>query len=372
MAEPLKKYFDERVPQTIAVQISSVWPEFPSDTFLRDALVDYEALGLMDRGRQIARSLRAHLPSAYPEALTILLRSVGDRPQRTEGDGGMASFLYLPHLQFVEIHGVRDFEPSMRALHFLTQRFTGEYAVRPFLERYEEEALAVLRQWAHDPDPQVRRLVSEGTRPRLPWAGRLRRFQEDPGPVLELLELLRDDADAAVRRSVANNLNDIGKDHPERLLDVAREWIVGAGEQRQALIRHALRSLIKAGNPAALKILGFEPSAGIQLTVPRLEPAEVRRGEAIEIAFDLRNAAPTAQLLLVDLRVHYRKANGSTSPKVFKLRTVELPSGAVTSFRKRLSLADLTTRRHHPGVHRVEALINGVPATVGDFDLVDA
>ncbi len=372
MAEPLKNYFDERVPQTIAAQISAVWPEFASEAFMRDSLSDYEALGLMDRGRQIARSLRTHLPTAYREALTILLRSVGGRPQRTDGDGGMASFLYLPHLQFVELHGIDDFEASMQALHFLTQRFTGEYALRPFLDRYEQEALAVLREWAHDPDPHVRRLVSEGTRPRLPWAGRLRRFQEDPTPVLELLELLRDDPDSTVRRSVANNLNDIGKDHPERLLVVARKWVDGAGEERLALLRHALRTLVKAGNSEALKILGFTRAKGVELVDRRLEPAAVRRGEAVEIAFDLRNAAPTAQHLLVDLRVHYRKANGSTSPKVFKLRSVELPSGEVVSFRKRLSLADLTTRRHHAGVHRVEALINGIPEVVGEFHLADA
>jgi 3-methyladenine DNA glycosylase AlkC len=214
MAEPLKNHFDERVPRTIATQIAGVWPAFGGDQFLSDVLQAYDDLGLMDRGRHIARTLRKHLPDAYPEALGILLRSIGDRPARTEGDGGMASFLYLPHVQFVEEFGLEDFEASLNALYVLTQRFTGEFSVRPFIERYEAESLALLEQWTQDSNAHVRRLVSEGTRPRLPWAARLRRFQEDPAPVLSLLERLRDDPEEFVRRSVANNLNDIGKDHP--------------------------------------------------------------------------------------------------------------------------------------------------------------
>lgn len=367
MAEPLKNYFDERVPRAIARQVAGAWPAFQDDAFLRGTLEGYDDLGLMDRGRHIARTLRKHLPDSYPEALGILLASIGERPPRTEGDGGMASFLYLPHVQFVEEFGLEHFETSMNALHLLTQRFTGEFSVRPFIDRYEAESMALLARWTRDPSPHVRRLVSEGTRTRLPWASRLRRFQKDPTPVLALLEALRDDPEAFVRRSVANNLNDIGKDHPGILIEVARRWMTDASADRRALVRHALRSLVKQGNQEALAVLGYGEWAATQLGEVNIAPEVVVKGQAVTIEFEVRSASSSLQSVLVDLRVHYVKANGSTSPKVFKLKAVKLPAGGSASFRKRLSIADLTTRRHHAGTHRVEALVNGRVEPLGQF-----
>lgn len=367
MAEPLKNYFDDRVPRAIALQIAVVWPGFRAEAFVADVLDGYGALGLMDRGRHIARVLRRHLPGDYPEALEILLRSVGERPSRTEGDGGMASFLYLPHVCFVAEFGLDDFDASTRALYVLTQRFTAEFSIRPFIERYERETLALLHEWAGDPDVHVRRLVSEGTRPRLPWAGRLRRFQKDPAPVLALLERLRDDPEPYVRRSVANNLNDIGKDHPEALVDVARRWMVDASEERRALVKHALRSLVKQGHPEALAILGFGGSAAAAIEDVRITPDPVAKGGKVTVEFFVRSTSPRVQNLLVDFRIHFVKANGNASPKVFKMKAVDLPAGGAASFRKTVSLADLTTRRHYPGEHRVEALLNGRVEPLGSF-----
>ncbi|MDO9583312.1 MAG: DNA alkylation repair protein [Desulfomicrobium sp.] len=326
----------------------------------------------MDRGRRIARTLRKHLPDSYPEALSILLASIGERPPRTESDGGMASFLYLPHVQFVEEFGLEHFEASMNALHLLTQRFTGEFSVRPYIDRYEAESMALLARWTRDPNPHVRRLVSEGTRPRLPWASRLRRFQKDPTPVLTLLEALRDDPEEFVRRSVANNLNDIGKDHPGILIEVARRWMTDASTDRRALVRHALRFLVKRGNPDALAVLGYGEGAAIELGEVKIAPEVVAKGQTVTIEFAVRSASSSLQKVLVDLRVHYVKANGSTSPKVFKLKALELPAGGSASFKKRLSIADLTTRRHHAGTHRVEALVNGRIEPLGQFVVAES
>jgi hypothetical protein len=215
----------------------------------------------------------------------------------------------------------------------------------------------------------VRRMVSEGTRPRLPWAARLRRFQEDPAPVIALLEALRDDPEEFVRRSVANNLNDIGKDHPDILIDVARRWMVDASPERRRLIRHALRSLVKQGHLQALDILGYGQAAAIEVARAGISPRRARKGEAVAIQFGIRSTSRRPQRILVDLRVHYAKANGKTSPKVFKLRALDLAAGETASFSKRLSLADLTTRKHHPGTHRIDALINGTAHALGDFVL---
>ena len=370
MAEALKASFDERVPRAIARQIEAVWPAFRSRKFLADVLTNYETLELMDRGRSIGDALGRHLPQDFPEALDIVMRSIEVPRVRPYPAGGMSSFYYLPHTSFIAQRGLGHFDESMRAQHRLTQLFTAEFSIRPFIQRYEAEALAVLRNWASDPSHHVRRLVSEGTRPRLPWASRLPRFQKNPAPVIELLELLKDDPEIYVRRSVANNLNDIGKDHPDLLVKVAKRWMKGASDERRAIVQHALRSLVKLGNPEALAILGFRTVSGIRIGRATITPARARLGSSVAISFDVTNTAPESQRLLVDLRVFFVKARGESSPKVFKLKSVLLDPRKTASFRKTITLAELTTRKHYPGTHRVEALVNGKAFTIGSFELV--
>lgn len=372
MAEPLRTYFNVDVARTVARQIAAVWPPFEADAFVADVLNGFEELGLMERGRHIAQKLRHHLPADYREAIGILLRSCGERPARTDGDGGMSSFLYLPHVCFVAEYGLDHFDASMQAQHALTQRFTAEFSIRPFIERYPERTLAVLREWAADPDAHVRRLVSEGTRPRLPWAGRLRELQRDPRPVLELLELLRDDPHEMVRRSVANNLNDIGKDHPDLLVQVASRWLEDAPAERRRLVTHALRSLVKQGHAGALALLGAGTEAAVALESVRITPARTSIGGKVAITLGIRSTSDEAQRIVADLRVHYVKANGSTSPKVFKLRTADVGPGEVLACRKQVSLRDMSTRRHYPGEHRVELLLNGRAIALGAFTLAGA
>ena len=256
MAYQLKDQFGESAPRAIAQMIRAVHPDFPQADFLRDVSLGYGPMSLTGRGFHIAAAMRKHLPADYPRAVAILLESASQAHEH-RASGGMAAFLYMPHLFFVAQHGLDHFEDSMRAQHALTQRFTAEYSIRAFLEKHPERTLALLREWTRDPSPHVRRLVSEGTRPRLPWAPRLRAFQKDPQPVLELLELLRDDPELYVRRSVANNLNDIGKDHPALLSTVARRWLRGATPERQWVIKHALRSAVKRADAGALAALGF-------------------------------------------------------------------------------------------------------------------
>jgi 3-methyladenine DNA glycosylase AlkC len=367
MAEPLKNHFDERVPRTIAEQLASVWPDFQPEAFVAHVLEGYEPLSLMERGRHIARSLRRFLPRDFPAAVDILVSSVGERPRRTTGDGGMASFLYLPHVNFVAEFGLDHFDVSMEALYVLTQRFTAEFSIRPFIERHEHASLDRLSKWAADPNPYVRRLVSEGTRPRLPWAARLRRFQEDPMPVIALLERLKDDPEEMVRRSVANNLNDIGKDHPALLVEIAGTWMLDASEERKALVRHALRSLVKKGHPEALAVLGYGDEAVVAIENVRFTPEAVTMGEKVKVEFEVRGQKKRTQLVLVDLRIHFVRANGAGSPKVFKLRTMELAHNETMRCRKTISFADLTTRRHYAGEHLVEILVNGRAEPIGSF-----
>lgn len=369
MAEPLKNQFGPAVPRKIAAQIQAVHPDFDGDGFLAAALDGYEPLDLMARGRAIARALRRFLPADYRAAIEVLLASLGPRAGSPEGGGGMASFFYLPHTQFVAEFGLDDLETSLRAQYELTQRFTAEFSIRPFLDRYPEAVLARLALWATDPNPAVRRLVSEGTRPRLPWASRLRALQADPGPALALLEFLKDDPDPAVRRSVANHLNDIGKDHPELLVAVARRWSAGASPERRALLRHALRSAVKRGEAAALAIVGFGAPAEVAVRRPRVSPERVPRGGKVELSCEIVSRSAESQRILVDFRVHYRKASGRAHAKVFKWTVLELGPGQSASLRKALSLAERTTRKHYPGRHEVELLVNGRVEPLGAFDL---
>ena len=349
--------------------IAAVYPRFDSRRFVRDCLRGYDELALMARGWKIADALRAHLPADFPEAIEILMRSLGPPADSKQGDG-MAPFLYMPHAFFVARYGLDHFEPSMRAQYEITRRFTAEFSIRPFLERHREATLTRLAEWARDPDPHVRRLVSEGTRPRLPWAPRLADFQRDPAPVLALLELLKDDPEIYVRRSVANNLNDIGKDHSERLFETARRWQAGADANRRWLVKHALRSAVKRGEPGALRALGFgASSAAIVVRRATITPKSPARGGQVVVGVEVRNSGKRRARAIVDLRIHFVKANGRTSPKVFKLRAVDLAPGEAASLSKKISLAELTTRRHHPGRHAVDAVIDGRPVPIGSFVL---
>jgi 3-methyladenine DNA glycosylase AlkC len=369
MAEPLKNHFGADVPATLAAMILAVHPRFPVKAFLRDALDGYEDLSLTARGWHLARVLRQHLPDDYPNAIAVLLASTSQPVNRTVATG-MGAFLFMPHCFFVAEFGLDHFEASMQAQYVLTQRFTAEFSIRPYLIHHPEATLKQLRQWAADPSEHVRRLVSEGTRPRLPWAMRLPAFQADPAPVIELLELLKDDPALYVRRSVANNLNDIGKDNPAVLAGVAQRWLKNATPEREWIVRHALRWAVKQGDPAALKVLGFGKAAQVQIRDASITPKRSQIGGAVTIAFDIHNPLARAQDLMVDLAVHYVKAGGKTSAKVFKLKALNLAAGETAGLHKKLSLAQMTTRKHFAGLHRVEAIVNGQAFELGYFAII--
>ena len=371
VAPTLKSYFGRETVERIAALISAVHPAFPAAAFVADAARGLASRELLARGDHVAAALRRHLPPDYREAVGILTRSLGPELGADGFEGlGMAPFVYLPYVAFVREWGLRDFDASMAAQHALTRRFTAEWSIRPFLDAEPERTLAVLRAWAEDPSPHVRRLVSEGTRPRLPWAPRLRRFGRDPRPALALLERLRDDPSPYVRRSVANHLNDVGKDHPDLLVETCRRWLHGATPERRKLVAHALRSLVKQGHREALALLGHGAAPRVAVRGARVEPDRARVGESVRFRATLASRSRAAQRLAVDLAVHYVKANGAARPKVFKLRVVELAPGGAVELGKTLSLAQMSTRRHHAGVHEVDLLVNGVRLPAARFEIV--
>lgn len=363
MAPQLKHFFDAGRARALAAELHAAWPDFPRERFVGEASTGLDELELMDRAAHFARALRSSLPPDFEAAVDVLLRSAGPALGHLDG-AGLEPFHYLPHLRFIADHGLDHFEASMRAQHLLTQRFTAEFSIRAFLERHPERTLTRLAEWVTDPSHHVRRLVSEGTRPRLPWAPRLRRFQQDPTATLALLERLKDDPELYVRRSVANHLNDIGKDHPALLLDVAERWMVDAPPERAWIVTHALRSSVKKGDPRALAIRGF--AGGEAVTVrSTISPASIRLGEAFLVQVELSNDSAAPLRAVVDLVVSFVKANGGTKPKVFKGRDLELSPGQRATVSKSVSTADLSTRKHYAGEHVVDVQINGRATRVG-------
>ena len=376
MAESLQNLIASEDPARLAAMLQRAWWRFPVQAFLADMDPGFSSLALMARGRRIAQALRRHLPANYADAVDVLVRSMGPpmgldaAGEPDAGDRPHSGFFYLPHSLFIAENGLGHFALSMQAQHALTQRFTAEFSLRRYLEHHQDATLEQLARWTADPSAHVRRLVSEGARPRLPWAPRLSAFVRDPSPTLPLLEALKDDPSSYVRRSVANHLNDIGKDHPAALARVARDWLAGAPPARQRLVRHALRHAVKRGDPQALSALGLGHAVQLAVRGLEIEPARPRVGETVTIAFDLHNRQKTAQRAVADLRVHYVKASGGTAPKVFKLAEVALPAGGTQRLHKKLSLTQMTTRKHYPGAHRAELLLNGRAVPLGEFDLL--
>jgi 3-methyladenine DNA glycosylase AlkC len=372
MATSLKDFFSPALVKRLAADLVRVHPGFPERQFVRRAAAGLEELELLDRGRHIARVLAAHLPPAYPDAVAVLLRSLG--PEHATGEllgAGMAPFFYFPHTVLVAERGLDHFDLSMRAQYELTKRFSAESSIRPYIGRYPERTLTVLRKWTRDPNPHVRRLVSEGTRLRLPWAARVPWLDSHPERVLQLLELLKDDPSTLVRRSVANNLNDLGKVRPDLLAAAAAAWLEDASPERRALVEHALRSAVKRGNANALRILGYGGKAAVSVESVRFDPARVPIGGRVSMSFTLRSRSHRLQAILVDVAVHFVKVRGAAA-KVFKIGRLELPPRGTVVLQTRFSLAVHTTRVPQPGRHAVDVLLNGEARRVGSFQVTRA
>ena len=364
----LRDFYTGTVIRDIARDLKRAQPSFPDRRFVTDALKGLAPLSLTGRAAHIAAAMRTHLPQDFAEAAGILERSLGPRHAGSD-TFGMAPFKYLPHTMYVAAHGLAHFEESMQLQCELTQRFSAEFSIRAFLIHHPEATYERLRLWARHEDVHVRRLVSEGSRPRLPWAQRLRHFQKDPAPVVALLEMLKDDPELYVRRSVANSLNDIAKDHPGIVVDTCRRWMKSATPDRAWIVSHALRSLVKQGHSGALALLGVGRAPRVRVDKVSIRPARVPLGGRVTCACTVTSVAKSAQDLLIDYQVHYVKANRGTSAKVFKGKRVTLsPAGAVP-FAVTVKLADLTTRKHHPGRHAIDLLVNGKPFPLGTFVL---
>jgi len=364
MGEPFKNLINAEVVRAIGHHLQRADAGLDRRGFEARALTGLDALELKARVLQVADALVATLPADVDRAAGLLEASLGppgagdDLGALRTSERGLAGWAVWPLTEAIARLAIDAPERGLAALHAMTQRLTAEFAIRPFIVRHPALCFATLARWATDPSAHVRRLVSEGSRPRLPWGLRLQALVLDPSPTLPLLAALQDDPSEYVRRSVANHLNDIAKDHPARVAEWLVRHLPGASAERRALLRHASRTLIKQGDPAVLAAWGLgQAFRGVAEWT--LAPARVTVGGELTLRLTLRSTAATRQRLMIDYAVHHMKANGSRSPKVFKGWALELGPREERALERRHSFKPITTRRYHPGAHTVDLRING-------------
>lgn len=364
----LKDFFDEDKVSQIGSDLVAVHPSFDKVGFIDQVMKGLTKLSLTERAWEITEAMWHFLPDDYEEVARIFMKTFA-LELRSERAEGMKGFYYMPFGNYVAKYGIDHFNVSMGLLREITIRFTSEFPIRPFLEKYPKRTLDVLSDWVNDPNVHIRRLVSEGSRPRLPWASRLRGFQKDPSSVIELLERLKEDPELYVRRSVANNLNDIGKDHPELVLDLLADWSMSKHPGTQWIIKHASRSLVKKGDRKALNLLGYDTNVKVELLDLQVEE-KVKLGDVLNFSFSILSNEKTSKDLMVDFVVHYMKANGKQAPKVFKLAKTRIRAGEYIKFSKKLLFKPITTRKYYQGRHAIEIQVNGTRFGKGEFELI--
>lgn len=348
-APALKEIFNLERLAHIAHETRQVYPAFDQARFLASAGHELDSLSLMQRLRRVSECLHQGLPQDFTVALPML-QSIAPRLN--------SRFVTLILPEYVARYGLAHFELAMQGLKFLTRFGTAEFAVRHFLRQDMARALEIMTAWSRDDNEHVRRLASEGSRPRLPWSFRLEPLVADPQPAAAILENLKADPSLYVRKSVANHLNDITKDHPDWVLARVAQWDLARPETAW-IVKHALRTLIKKGDRRALAVVGAGHTAQVRLHEVSITPQSLRLGDRLVLSFVLESTGSGPQRLVVDYAIHYMKQNGKTSAKVFKLKTLTLAEGERLRITRQQHIRDFTTRVHHAGRHGVDILVNG-------------
>lgn len=360
----LKDIFSKDALEKTAHAIKQEYPEFHSQIFVDKTWKTIRSLELKDRVREIARSLFTFLPQDFPQSVEILQQAL----KSEKNPNGVEGFLAWPFLQFVEDYGTKDFEAALNAIRTMTPIMSGEFAIRPFLLQFPEKTLAVLRSWATDENHHVRRLVSEGSRPLLPWGQQLPQLKMNPELSFDLLRQLKMSKELYVRKSIANHLNDISKNHPEKLLKELARWRNEdpTNENLEWIFRHALRTLLKKGHQPSLQFLGYRGSLA-KMKSFRLSPNRLQLGETLKMEAKLK--IEKSGSLMVDYAVHHKKANGKHVPKVFKWKKIQVKKGEEHSLEKNHPIKRITTRVYYSGSQYIEIFCNGISVGKAEFFL---
>lgn len=358
MPEPLKHLYSIELVESIANDCQQYYPEFDRSFFIKDVLLkDWKQLELKERMHRIAKTLGECLPTDYPQSIDILLKVA-------ENYSGLAHMCFP---DFVEQYGMQDFKISMMALEKLTAGSSSEFAIRPFIVKYPKKAMATMKKWSKSENKHIRRLASEGCRPRLPWAMALPEYKRDPSAVLKIILELINDESLYVRRSVANNLNDISKDHPEAVVNIATQYL-GQSKQTDWVIKHASRGLLKQGHKQVLTLFGYANASHVTVNKFNIDPV-VQCGEKLNFQFDVKTKYKNLGKLRIEFVIDFMKANGKMAGKIFKVCEGEYLSNQ-KSIAKYFSFKPISTRKYYLGKHRISILVNGDTLTSKNFELV--
>jgi len=356
MPEPLKNLYTESLINKLALCIQDQHPNFNAGKFTSSIFnEEWSQLELKQRMRHITQNLHHFLGLDYAQALPVLIHC----SQQFSGFETM----FFP--EYVELYGQQDFTGSMQALEIMTQFSSAEFAVRPFIIKQPERMMQQMLNWSFSDNKHIRRLASEGCRPRLPWAISLPAFKKDPSLIFPILENLKHDESQYVRRSVANNLNDISKDHPLLVIETAKNW-KEKSENIGSIVKHGCRTLLKQGQPEALALFGFKKPVHVNVTGFNCDDS-VKTGNTLQFQFNL-TSSKTLGACRIEYKIYFQKANGSLTPKVFKISEAVIPVN-MKKISKQHSFKVITTRKYYPGLHQLEIILNGQAMEKNNFYL---
>lgn len=353
----------------IAKSVALVVPGFNAKAFQRDAERGLDELELKARVHHLIAVLHRHYDLPFKKLSKHLqdLPEVWDRGSVADNKAGFAAW---PLIDYVAAHGLQYPKEALQTLEKLTPMFSAEFAIRPFIQQHTDFTYAKLLEWCEHPSEHVRRLASEGSRPRLPWGMRLPQFINNPEPLLGILQKLKTDESLYVRRSVANNLNDISKDNPDWMINLCESWLAEAHVHTDWIVKHALRSLVKAGDVRVFPLLGYAAKPGVVASEIQLGKKKIAVGDSIGFSCAI-NGGKKAQNLVVDYVIYFMKANGKLAPKVFKLKNIMLAANETVAISKNHSFRPISTRRYYAGMHQLAIQVNGKEVARSDFYLVD-
>ncbi|KOS08235.1 DNA alkylation repair protein [Flavobacterium akiainvivens] len=344
--------------------IHKVRPSFSPQDFISQVMnSDFEQMEWKERVKHTTKVLHRFMPANYSDAVVVLRKIVAEY-QHQAINGGLEHVIFP---DYIETYGLDYFETSVKAFDRITRFISCEFAVRPFIIRYGDAMIAEMLKFSQDPHPQVRRLASEGSRSRLPWAMAIPALKKDPTPLLPILENLKNDPSEMVRRSVANNLNDISKDNPQLLVHVAQEW-TGHSKETDAIVKHACRTLFKQGHPEIMALYGLDVNGLILLNF-QIHTTMVYMGNEMLFSFSLRNSVKTRKKVRLEYAIYFQKANRTLAKKVFKISEKMLEENQQTDISKKHSFRFITTRKYYAGLHQIAIIINGIEHDRLDFTL---
>jgi 3-methyladenine DNA glycosylase AlkC len=362
----LKDLYSPSFYKNLANTLAVVMPSFNKQRFIYQIFTDaFNDKELKARMRHTSEVLHGFIPADFRGAAKVIEKLIAQLKKSGTGEDSL-EYMFIP--DYIEVYGIDEFEPAADALEAVTQFVSCEFAVRPFILKYESRMISRMIKWSKHKNFKVRRLASEGSRPRLPWAMAIPFLKKDPASILPILESLKNDPSEWVRRSVANSINDIAKDHPDLVITLARKW-KGISKETDAIIKHGSRTLLKSGHAEILSHFGLKADQ-LHISAFRILTSKVSMGKELTFSFEVSNESKKKQTVRLEYGLYYLKANGQWAKKVFKISEKPVGPGVRLTVERKQSFRKITTRVFYPGKHKLSIIVNGEEKGSKTFELV--